>query len=44
MGTNIIHVNIRKDDNQISLVARKPAFEVCDQGRLKPVCAATEAS
>ena len=28
----------------MSLVTRKPVFGVCDQGRLKPACAATEAS
>ena len=27
----------------MSLVKRKPLFGVCDQGRLKPACAATEA-
>ena len=27
----------------MSLVMRKPVFKVCDQGRLKPACAATEA-
>ena len=27
----------------MSLVTRKPVFGVCDQGRLKPACAATEA-
>ena len=27
-----------------SNVMRKPAFQVCDQGRLKPVCLAIEAS
>ena len=27
----------------MSLVTRKPVFRVCDQGRLKPTCAATEA-
>ena len=25
----------------MSLVTRKPVFGVCDQGRLKPACAAT---
>ena len=28
----------------MSLVTRKPVLGVCDQGKLKPVCAATEAS
>ena len=28
----------------MTLVTRKPVFGVCDQGRLKPVYAATEAS
>ena len=27
----------------MSLVSRKPVFGVCDQVRLKPACAATEA-
>ena len=27
----------------MSLVKRKPVFRVCEQGRLKPACAATEA-
>ena len=32
---NTLHMN---------LVTRKPVFGVCDQGRLKPVCAATKTS
>ena len=28
---------------KVNLVTRKPVFGVCDQGRLKPACAATEA-
>ena len=34
---------ITKDNTNMSLVTRKPVFGVCDQGRLKPACAATEA-
>ena len=30
--------------SHMSLVTRKPVFGVCDQGRLKLICAATEAS
>ena len=32
------------EENNMSLVTRKPVFWVCDQARHKPACAATEAS
>ena len=35
--------DIQLNVNQMSLVARKPVFGVCDHGRLKPACSATEA-
>ena len=33
---------VKPDFLNLSLIMRKPVFGVCDQGRLKPVCAATE--
>ena len=35
---------IRTVCSKLSLITRKPVFGVCDQGRLKPACAATEVS
>ena len=35
---------LMKHHYDMSLVSRKPVFGVCDQGRLKPACSATEAN
>ena len=35
---------VLKKQDYLNLVTRKPIFGVCDLGRLKPACAATEAS
>ena len=41
-GAGIVHIH--KGLYNMSLVTRTPVFGVCDQGRLKLACAATEAS
>ena len=39
-----IETSVHMHSYYMSIVTRKPVFGVCDQGRLKPVCSAKEAS
>ena len=41
---NSLSMALRGGVNKLSHVTGKPVFEICDQVRLKPACAATEAS
>ena len=41
--TKILSTNKTKSRNKMSLITRKPVFGVCNQGKHKPTCTATEA-